>query len=82
LNTWRKRMDCNICIHLMWFLNVVLPVVIGSYYVLNLNPLLRKSATANIFNPVDYSRLLCFLYLYRGNYALWFTKVKNYESVT
>jgi hypothetical protein len=36
----RQRMDCNF-ISLMWFLNVVLPVVIGSYFVLNFKPQLR-----------------------------------------
>jgi hypothetical protein len=38
----RQRMDCNF-ISLMWFLNVVLPVVIGSYFVLNFKPQLRTS---------------------------------------
>jgi hypothetical protein len=33
---------------LMWFLNVVLPVAIGSYFVLNF-----KSSKATISNPIE-----------------------------
>jgi hypothetical protein len=31
----RKWMDCDICFYINVVLNVVLPVIIGSYYVLN-----------------------------------------------
>jgi hypothetical protein len=34
-DTWCKRVDCDICIYLNVVSNVVLPVIIGSYYVLN-----------------------------------------------